>query len=47
MDSIGIDEEMGDIVGSGRGFDVRIVAVAGVGEYFGDGVDVVVVVDVC
>jgi len=44
---IGIDDEIGDIVGAGRGFYVHIVAVAGVGEDISDGVDVFVVVDVC
>jgi hypothetical protein len=42
---IGIDDEIGDIVGAGRGFYVHIVAVAGVGEDISDGVDVVVVDD--
>ncbi len=40
MQGIGIDDEMGDIVGAGRGFDAHIVAVAGVGEYISDAVDV-------
>ncbi len=44
---IGIDDEMGDIVGSGNGLDVHIVAIAGFGEDISDGVDVFVVVDVC
>jgi hypothetical protein len=44
MGGIGIDDEIGDNVGSGRGLDVHIVAVAGVGEYIRDGVVVDVVV---
>ncbi len=43
---IGIDDEMGDIVGAGRGFDAHIVAVAGVVEDISDAVDGVGV-DVC
>jgi len=41
----GIDDEIGDIVRSGNGLHVHIVALAGVGEYIRDGVDVVVVDD--
>jgi hypothetical protein len=42
---IGIDDEIGDIVGAARGFHVHIVAVAvaGVDEYISDAVDVVFV----